>query len=86
MPEGGEEIFRRLVGCKIIRIGSAADADLEGGGLIIDYSIANSALEHRLVFAFNELGMWLLWDSMEAYRAHWSERCLSAQEIEMLFR
>ena len=83
--EGSDEIFVRLAGAKIIRIGapSIPVADrLEGGGLVIDYTLPGSAVEHRLVFAFNELGMWIERDS---YRNDGNpvffDRALTPEEI-----
>lgn len=58
-PEGGEEVFRRLRGAKLVQIGSPAEEGLEGGGLVIDYMISGAETPQRLVLAFNELGMWI---------------------------
>lgn len=57
--EGMDEEFCRLRGAKIVRIGSTNDADLEGGGLLIDYVPLGDAAVHRVVFAFNERGLWM---------------------------
>jgi hypothetical protein len=86
LPEGDEEIFRRLVGCKITGIGSTANADIEGGGLLIDYTLPDSELPQRLVFAFNELGMWTIWDSLAAQRGRLHGRVLSEMEVREQFR
>ena len=59
------EVFRRLAGAEIIRIGAPSKGDFEGGGLIIDYRLHGFAEIHRLILSFNELGMWVTWDSME---------------------
>ena len=61
-PEGGEGLFRAMVGCRIIRIGSTDEDGIEGGGLIIDYVPPNSDRTLRAVFGFTELGMWIEWD------------------------
>jgi hypothetical protein len=68
-PSGDEEAFKRLAGATIVRIGSSPDAAspeamLEGGGLFIDYKLPDSTATHRLVFGFNENGMWLVFDSL----------------------
>jgi hypothetical protein len=59
LPSGGEEICKRLVGATIIRIGGVAEPGIEGGGLIIDYRLPGSTQTSRVLFAFNELGMWV---------------------------
>lgn len=62
-PEQGDEIPEDLVDATILRIGTANDIDVEGGGLIIDYIPAHYRPEwdriFRVVFGFNELGMWV---------------------------
>jgi len=60
-PRGKEEVFRRLAGAKIVRIGSTAEKGIEGGGLILDYELDGRI--YRLVLAFTELGMWVEYDS-----------------------
>jgi hypothetical protein len=60
-PSGGEVVLQRLAGARIIRVGSTTEEKIEGGGLIIDYEL--SAREYRLIFAFSELGMWIVYDS-----------------------
>jgi hypothetical protein len=64
-PEGGEGLFRRLRGATIVRIGSTSEAGIEGGGLIIDYKAAGDDAEHRFVLAFNESGMWVVFDTQD---------------------
>jgi hypothetical protein len=50
-----------LEGAKIIRIGAAPlYAEIEGGGLIIDYMPKNSRSAKRVVFGFNESAMWVV--------------------------
>jgi hypothetical protein len=70
-PEGCEDVFRRLAGATILRIGSPDsepdDGVIEGGGLVIDYRLPSDPKNYRVVFAFNECGMWLILDS---YAAH----------------
>lgn len=63
-PDGGEDVFRRLAGAKIVRFGSTNERGIEGGGLILDYELQGN--RQRLVFAFTELGMWIEYDSFKA--------------------
>ncbi len=59
-PERGDLIPNDLMGAKIIAIGCLASPDaVEGGGLAIDYRKPGSQKLHRIVFEFNELGMWV---------------------------
>jgi hypothetical protein len=52
-----------LIGATILRIGTLSEeARLEGGGLVIDYQKAGDDKTSRVVFAFNELGMWAAWN------------------------
>jgi hypothetical protein len=60
-PSGGQDVFRRLAGAKIIRIGSTQEDGIEGGGLVLDYELDSAA--YRLVFGLSELGMWIVYDS-----------------------
>lgn len=47
-------------GAVIVRLGTIdAGQKVEGGGLVIDYRKPDSNQVRRVVFAFNELGMWL---------------------------
>ena len=62
-----EELFRRLSGATIVWIGTPAESPLEGGGLVIDYRLPGEPDISRAVLAFNENGMWLMYDG----------RCLS---------
>jgi hypothetical protein len=62
---GTEPALRRLAGARIVRIGAPAERSFEGGGLVVDYILPGSTAEHRLIFEFNELGMWIVWDSFE---------------------
>jgi hypothetical protein len=39
---------------------------IEGGGLIIDYTARNETAVRRVVFGFNELGMWVEWEGAPA--------------------
>jgi hypothetical protein len=59
-PQGGETILRGLSGAKIVRIGSPEEDGIEGGGFVIDYCPRASHEERRIVFAFNENGMWII--------------------------
>lgn len=58
-PEGDGETFERLTGARILAIGGAAEGDIEGGGLVLDYQPAASDEARRVVFGFNESGMWV---------------------------
>ena len=61
-PEGGEAVLQRMIGATIVRIGAPDDADLDGGGLVIDYRPAGSTEVWRAVLAFHEAGMWVVHD------------------------
>jgi hypothetical protein len=61
-PEGGEELLCGMAGATIMRIGSTGEEGIEGGGLIIDYRPSGSMALKRVVFAFNESGLWLEWE------------------------
>lgn len=68
-PNGGggiDPLFSRLAGATIIRIGAPDRGTFDGGGLVIDYQTPGSFECHRAVLAFNENGMWLLYDSLTA--------------------
>lgn len=54
-------VFAALKGATILAIGAPEGADLEGGGLVIDYGFADGVAK-RLVLAFNEAGMWVEFD------------------------
>jgi hypothetical protein len=62
VPTARRDIFRRLAGAKIIRIGSTEGGQIEGGGLLLDYEMNGKI--HRLIFAFSEIGMWVEYDSL----------------------
>jgi len=56
----GEALPSDLIGARIVHFGAAPqEYDLEGGGLIVDYVPKKGIKIKRLVFAFNELGMWV---------------------------
>jgi len=63
-PSGGEDVLRRMSGATILRIGGTDEADLDGGGFIIDYRPAESKEIWRVVLAFHERGMWVVHDDM----------------------
>jgi hypothetical protein len=46
-----------------LQIDAPSEDGIEGGGLIIDYSRPESRVTERLVFGFNESGMWVEFDS-----------------------
>jgi hypothetical protein len=60
-PNQGDPIPEGLVGAKILRVGTLSEnpSAIEGGGLVIDYERPDDCTIHRIVFGFNELGMWL---------------------------
>jgi hypothetical protein len=58
-PEGGERLFRAMAGAEIIRIGSTDEDGIEGGGLILDYRRSGFDTVNRVIFAFNESGLWV---------------------------
>ena len=63
-PERGDPIPNDLIGAKIVAIGCLASPDaVEGGGLAIDYRKPGSEKVNRIVFGFNELGMWVAYPS-----------------------
>jgi hypothetical protein len=62
-PQGAEALFRRLRGATIVQIGSTDEDGIEGGGLIIDYIAPGERIGRRVVFAFNESGMWIVFES-----------------------
>ena len=48
-----------MVGAQIIKIGSAPDRlEIEGGGLVVEYRPVGGKAR-RVIFAFNENGMWV---------------------------
>ena len=48
-----------LIGATIVRFGTIPGEKVEGGGLVIDYKPVGSDEAKRIVFGFNELGMWV---------------------------
>jgi hypothetical protein len=61
-PERGDPIPDDLIGAKILAMGCIAPPDaVEGGGLAIDYCKPGNENTRRVVFAFNELGMWVIY-------------------------
>lgn len=61
-PEGGEALLRGMAGATIVRIGSTDEDGIEGGGFLIDYVRAGEKQTRRAVFAFNESGLWPVWE------------------------
>lgn len=57
-PNRGPEIPTELIGATIIAFGTSEER-IEGGGLFIDYRPRDNNEVHRVVLAFNELGMWV---------------------------
>ena len=59
-PLLGEDVPTGLVGSRIVRFGTVEDVGgMEGGGLVIDFIPDGEDRERRVVFSFNELGMWI---------------------------
>jgi hypothetical protein len=57
----GEPMPGDLIGATIVDIGTAPEEyNIEGGGLVVDYRKAQGTDVKRIVFAFNELGMWIV--------------------------
>ena len=48
-----------LVGATIVRIGTPAKLDLDGGGLAIEYRRVGDEVNRVLLMGFNEIGMWI---------------------------
>jgi hypothetical protein len=65
-PEGGEALFARMTGATIVRIGAPEEDGIEGGGLVIDYIPSGETSVYRVVFAFNDSGMWVVLDTSAA--------------------
>lgn len=61
-PQGGEELLHSMAGASIVQIGSTDEDGIEGGGLIIDYMPWGTSEVKRVVFAFNECGLWVEWE------------------------
>ena len=61
-PKGGEELLRSMRGATILAIGGTDADGIEGGGLLIDYIKAGDMQKRRVVFEFNELGLWPKWE------------------------
>jgi hypothetical protein len=57
----GDAVPDDLVGAQILRFGTFENSSIEGRGLVIDYQRPEATETHRIVFAFNELGMWVAW-------------------------
>jgi hypothetical protein len=67
----GEPLPEDLFGATIEAIGMPDENDgeyvwpsLEGGGLIIDYTPKGATETKRIVFAFNETGMWMVYPEL----------------------
>lgn len=61
-PSGAVDVFKSMVGARIVRIGSTDEGDLEGGGLVVDFVPVGEKTAKRVVFSFNERGMWVEWE------------------------
>jgi hypothetical protein len=53
-----------LVGATILQIGTPETKGLEGGGLVINYLLAQETRSRRVVFEFNELVLWTAWEGL----------------------
>jgi hypothetical protein len=59
----GDALPEKILGARIVQFGTVPDAGwIEGAGLVVDYYPMGSSVLHRTVFAFNELGMWIVLD------------------------
>jgi hypothetical protein len=59
---GCDSVPSGLIGAVIASIGTLKDQSaVEGGGLVIDFIPAGKSEVERVVFAFNEMGMWITW-------------------------
>lgn len=56
-------MLARMAGTEIVRIGTPNGICLEGGGFIIDYRHRDDEV-FRVVFEFNELGRWTVWEGL----------------------
>ena len=55
-----EAIPLGLIGATILQVGTYEDSNLvETGGLVIDYRPAGTSEARRVVFAFNDVAMWV---------------------------
>jgi hypothetical protein len=68
-PEDGGPLPAGLVGARIVRFGTLPGATREaredrpeGGGLVIDYVPEGKKKVRRVVFGFNENGMWVVFE------------------------
>jgi len=60
----GAQVPADLIGAQIVNIGSAPPkADIEGGGLILDYVPKGEHTTKRIVFGFNDVGLWVEFSS-----------------------
>lgn len=64
-PGSGKPLPDDIIGARIVRMGTM-DADLEGGGLVIDYVPQDGAQICRVVLEFTELGMWVEYSGLVA--------------------
>jgi hypothetical protein len=58
-PEKEADLLSSMIGAEIIQIGRPEEEGVEGGGLVIDYIQKVQTKCRRVVFAFNERGMWV---------------------------
>ena len=59
--DGGHDFFTQVRGATIRAVGTVEGVELEGGGLVIDFTPAGGDCVKRLVLAFNEQGAWVEW-------------------------
>lgn len=56
----GDKVPDSIIGSEIVRFGTTTEKnDIEGGGLFVDYLTRDTKELRRVVFGFNELGMWV---------------------------
>lgn len=56
-------LFKSMQDARIVTIGAPDTDQIEGGGLVIDFIAAGDTAVRRVVFGFNECGMWVEYDS-----------------------
>lgn len=62
------DLFEAMVGARIVDIGApfGGDRRIEGGGLVVEFIPAGDTAKRRVVFGFNEGGMWIEFDSSKS--------------------
>jgi hypothetical protein len=67
--DNARALFESMRGARIVAIGMPpAEANIEGGGLVIDFIASEETAMRRVVFGFSEGGMWVEFDSATSTR------------------